>query len=34
VVQIEKEGNNEQYVVVGRFSKTTVARLFMEILQN
>ena len=34
VVQIEKEANNEQYVVVGRFSKTTVARLFMEILQN
>ncbi len=34
VVRVEKVDGNEQYVVVGRFSKTTVSRLFMEILQN
>lgn len=34
VVHSEKVENGEQFVVVGRFSKTTSTRLFMEILQN
>ena len=34
VVRSEIAENGEQYTVIGRFSKTTVTRLLMEILQN